>query len=334
MRACAPGGSFVASVACTPIYDAQYNDSKSELEQFRTQFQPGTAQVQFITSSDHKVFWVNVDAQTSNRRMHSFDPAGGKQIDYLFDVQSQQISTDFRFSDDLIANCAFGEVQVWDATTAGSAMPLVEIGSNASETCAAHGGDMYFFVGQQLSHWTASMGSAATLTTDLSSAFDDSAAVDGLGVTPAGDKLVVSENGNLWVMTTGGGSPTFLHNPKVTNGNVAFDDSVVVYPTGGSAVSYQPLTGGSASDLVAAIKDGGYDLNTDHSDVQDIDGGLDEYAILGGHLIYRSQHGIFAYRFDGRKVWTSWLDCRALAVDDCGHLTHRKRYCSRLRKLL
>ena len=47
-------------VGCTPIYDAQLDDRATQLEALRTEFLPGSAQVQFIMGSETKLYWVDL----------------------------------------------------------------------------------------------------------------------------------------------------------------------------------------------------------------------------------------------------------------------------------
>src|SRR5438067_7179672 len=88
--------------ACKSVYDAQYDDRATELEAFRSEFKPGAANVQFITSSTNRFYWIAIDPQTSKQLLHSFDPTSLAEVDYSFQINASDF-TKFHFSDTLLA---------------------------------------------------------------------------------------------------------------------------------------------------------------------------------------------------------------------------------------
>jgi len=82
--------------------------------------------------------------------------------------------------------------------------------------------------------------------------------VGGMGV--AGNFLILEEGGRLWKMDltmSGPGSITWLENPPVTNGEIAFDANSVVFETQ-QGITREVLADHSTQLLSDLIADGGY----------------------------------------------------------------------------
>ena len=115
-------------VACTPVYDAQYDDRKEELEQFRTEFLPADLNIKLITGAQDKFFWIDVTKPLDKPVLHSFVPSTGERIDYgewssmQFTGQPEDIRQEFLFGSSLIVECRFSPIRVYDARTPDTGM--------------------------------------------------------------------------------------------------------------------------------------------------------------------------------------------------------------------
>ena len=294
--------------ACSWVYDAQYDTRASQLEQSRQLFLPGSKLVQFMTASDHKLFWVDVQMPQNTQILHSFDPGTGKTIDYTFPQGGTISATQFHFSDQLVVSCS----QPMTAFDASRPNAMVDMAQTGAGECAIAGASVYFITEDSntqhtvLDRWTPGQG-APVQVDDLSPIVGGSGSIQGMGAS--GNLLVVvTDLGAMWTIDLGTFKQTWLMNPPVENGSVAFDDNGAAYVGGSSSIStsagatftrYADL---SSVPIEKGIDDGGYDLNFQHADIQQLDTDNNEFTLTQHHLVYRGKSGIFAYGFDTTKV--------------------------------
>jgi hypothetical protein len=291
---------IVACAGCKWVYDAQYDDRAAALEKFRSQFLPGTAQVQYLTGTDKKFFWVDLVKPLDETMLHSFDPATGATIDYELTRGQSNIDQNYRMSDSLLVRCNFSSAVAFDVAQSNT---MVDMTDQGSDVCTVDGHDVYFDVNRKIMKWTPG-GGAPVQVVDLDAQRVGTDTVGGMGVT--GTTLVLEEGGRLWTMNLTNGTATWLMNPPVTNGEIAFDATGVVFETN-TGVMREDFTSLAATSMSDLIADGGYEINFEHADAQEI-ADFSEYALIGSYIVYRGKHGIFAYGLTSTKVIDLLLD--------------------------
>ncbi len=292
---------LVALVGCTPLYDAQLDDRATALEASRTEFLPGSDKVQFVTASESKLYWVNLEGALEVPTLHSFSPSTGARVDFAIANTDTRWAMDYKMSDDLVVRCSFGTTIAYDAR-----VPNLQLGmtANGNDLCTVDGPNVYFSVGREIRKWTPSSGQPAKMVLSIDTALGPTAgSVDGLAVI--GDQGVLDESSRLWLMNLVAGTAAYLNNDGTT-GKVNLDTRGVMFDSQ-KGVEYIQFADKSMLPMTAAIADGGYSLNFKHGDVQTLaDGG--GYTLFAGHAIYRGEGGIFAYGFDTTKVIDLLLD--------------------------
>ena len=305
---------------CSWVYDAQYDTRADQLEKSRTMFLDGTKQVQFMTSSDNTLYWVDIQQPQGVQALHSYTPASGKKVDYSFPQASSISQAQLHVSDKWIVMCA-GTMTAFDATQPNA---MIDMSTSGGTVCAV-GANGVYFIGEDentldatLDRWIPGQGAPVQLA-DLSTILpsEGSENVPGLGIS--GNTLVLQTNlGALWTIDLGTLKQTWLMNPDATgNGSVTFDDTGVAYvaaASGSNSTGGPTFTtyAGPASTLIeSGIDNGGYDMNFQHSDIQQLDPDNNEFTLTQHHLVYRAKSGIFAYGFDTTKVVDLLLDRKA-----------------------
>lgn len=291
---------------CTWVYDSQYDDRANELEAFRTEFLPGSDQVQFISGAEGKLFWVSLEKPLDDRVMHSYDPSTDTRIDYTNMQLHDSLQSDSNFdqhyfmSNTLFVKCSFGTSTAYDATVPDRLIAQTSMGD---DSCAVDGGTVYFVVAGEIRSWVPGNGEPVTRMVLAEQGVGDGS-IGGFAVL--GDDLLLSEGPRLWLIDLQAGTATWLENEDSPQGTVVFDARGVVYDSS-PGLQYVLFADHSVVNLEAAIDDGGYQLNLKHEEVHKPQDGA-EYVLHGAHLVYRSTRGIFAYGLESKKVVDLLLD--------------------------
>lgn len=281
---------------CTPIYDAQYDDRREELEQHRELFLEAASDVQLIASGEQRLFWVDVVPPADQEMLHSIDPADpNSKIDYEWSLDDSSFD-DFHFGPQVIADCA----STSRLYATGGSNTLLGMTSMGFENCAVDGDAVYFLIGSDtLKRWT---GTGDPVDFVNFEAAGIAGAVSGFGVI--GNLVIAAESdGDIYRVDVNGttATATWLMQEGQVGGNLFFDEQGVLYqsinPSGIRYIRFADLAKFSFDELVA---DGGYHLNFKHGDIQTpVE---NEFVIHDRHIIYRGQRGIFAYGLDTRNV--------------------------------
>jgi hypothetical protein len=292
---------------CKFVTDAEYNDRAAELEASRTQFLPGSDQVNFLTAADQRFYWVSLEKPLDAPLLHSIDPTTNVQVDYAFTMGMTDISTEFQMSGDLVVDCSeFIQATAYDAATGAQLDMTVQEASR----CAVVGRDVYLLVSRKILKWTPGQ-TNITQVVDLDAQMVGTDQIAGL--TGLGTQLLFGEGTRLWLMDVTTGKATWLENPDLTSGDIELDAKGVVYNTA-NGPTYSAFADHSTFLLQDKVADGGYDLNHDYADIQNVADSA-EYALIQDHIVYRSTRGIFAYGLDTTKVVDLLLD-RNITSDD------------------
>lgn len=297
-------------VACTPIYDAEYDDRAAELEAFRTEFLPADANTKLIAGAQDKLFWVDVTKPLDRAVLHSFAPGTNTKLDYawsadpteLFAGQAQDLREAWLFGSSLVVRCDFGTVRAYDATTPDGGLIAEQ---NQGFQCAIDGDTIYYLVGRDMMKWAPRAG-APQLLLNLDTAGVGDGQIGAVGVI--GDLALVEEGGDLWTIDLVTKQGTWLENEDPVTGSGFFDERGVIYETQ-QDVKYTLYADHSTFSFQDAVNDGGYHLNYKHGDVDEV-ADDPEMVIDGTHVVYRSVHGIFAYGLDTKKTVDLLLDGR------------------------
>ena len=289
-----------ALVGCTPVYDAQYDDRATELEQFRSEFVPAADRVQFLTAAESRVFWVSLAKPLDEPLLHSYDPTTEARIDYEFSRGDRDIEAKYHFGAELIVKCSFGTTSAFSATASSTA--ALDTTGEGSETCAIDRGNVYFAAGSTLKRWTPGQGPPAVVF-DLTATLGGSIA--GFGIS--GPDLVLVEAGRLWRVPIATGVATWLENEHAAFGTVDFDARGAIYDSPNFGITYLRFADHTAFLFSDAVADGGYHLNFKHDDIQEPVSG-NPTLLHDDHVVYRSTHGIFAYGLETKKVVDLLLD--------------------------
>ncbi len=291
-------------VGCTPIYDAQYDDRRKELEAFRVEHLPAVNRTQLLASGGNRVFWVDNEPPADTTIMHSLIPGDpSSQVDYAFPIQESDLSI-YRLNDELIVDCDFGTSKVFAAD-----QPNLEIDTSilGFQNCAVDGGSIYAVVGATtLRKWVP----PADPVDDF---FDFAAAgiTSGVGGFAVEGNLAVAvdASGDLYAVDLAARTSKWLRNDEDVNGTVLFDDRGVLYeaPSGLRYIEFADVEEPPERAFADMVADGGYRLNFAHGDIQEPDT-TTEIAIHGRHIIYRGKRGIFAYGLDTQNVIDLLLD--------------------------
>ena len=323
MRTILAGAAVLAG--CSWVYDAQYDTRAGQLEQSRQLFLPGTAQVQFLMSSDKKLYWVDVMQPQAVQQLHSYDPASGTKIVYTF-PQGSISASQYHVSDAFVVQCG-SPIIAFDANQPNSMIAMSTTGG--SLLCAVTNSSVYFITEDQtsshivLDQWVVGPGSPTTVA-DLNTIVPNGSSSDIAGVGVVGNLIVLeTQLGALWTIDTAHGfQQTWLMNPAggsgEVSGTVTFDDEGVAYVAAGSITgtgsggpTFTRYADKSSVLIEKGIDDGGYDMNFEHNDIQTLDPDNNEFTLTQHHLVYRAKQGIFAYGFDTTKVVDLLLDRKA-----------------------
>jgi hypothetical protein len=316
MRAAA--ALLVALAGCSAVYNAQYDDRKAELEQSRQLFLPGSDTVSAFAGGEDRIYWLDTEQAAEAVVLRSIDMRSGLQTNYLADVSFDAFHTE-SYGDDLFALC--GGVSAFHAD-ASEASPFATLDNNGEWPCAVVGDDIYVIAVPgsdfELAKWTPPAGSAAPVF-DLTAAGIHADSVGGFGPID-GQRYFYQEGGNGWLLDTASGSGKLLNasTDTVAGGSVVYDGSGVVFMDASGAARYTPYEHPMQDTLVSdMIANGGYDLNFEHGDIQDIvTGDGANYTLYQRHLIYKAQGGIFALGLDSGIVVDLLLDGRPDDYDD------------------
>ncbi len=297
MRLVAIALALLAS--CKYVTDAEYNDRADELEQSRTLFLPGSDQVNFLAAADQRFYWISLEKPLDAPLLHSLDATTTTQVDYMFTMGDTSIAANYQFSGDMLVDCTFDQTTAYDAATGTQ----IDMTTQDEQNCAVVGRDVYILNNRKILKWTPGQ-TALTQVIDLDMQMvgtDEIGGFAGLGST-----LVLLEGPRLWQMDVTSGKATWIENPDASSGQVVFDANGVVYNTA-NGPSYTAFAGHASFLVQDRVADGGYDLNHDYSDIQNVANSA-EYALIQDHIVYRSVSGIFAYGLDTTKVVDLLLD--------------------------
>jgi hypothetical protein len=319
----------VLLAGCPAIYDAQYNDRKTALEKNRTLFLDDQTRVQFYTAGDDRLFWIDTPQTLEATELHSIDTRnGGQQLDYPWS-KSIGVNTDggpnIAFGDDLVVECE--EATAFDATSSSEQTSPFPSISTGSLPCTVAGGSAYFVFSEDGSNsfiwrWTPSQGSNLQQVEPLGTI---GTSVNAIGFTDTSDsEFLYWEGNNLWLLPADGSSPPDaplnMQNQPAASGTVAFDNQGVVFVTSLGETSDEPFylsyaQPGVVTAVSDMIKNGGYSLNFEHGDVQDL-ASQGTYTIYQRNLVYEASGGIFALNLDTGEVTDILLDGLPNSDDD------------------
>jgi hypothetical protein len=218
-------------VACTPVYDAQYDDRKSELEESRTEFLPADLNIKLITGAQDKLFWIDVTKPLDKPVLHSFVPATGERMDYgewssmQFTGQPEDIRQEFLFGSSLIVECRFSPIRVYDARTPDTGMINEQ---SSGFKCALDGDDVYYIIDRDIFKWQPRTATPPAVIVNLDTAGVGEGSIGTLGVI--GNIAVVNEGGDLWTIDLTTKQATYLMNKTIT-GSGFFDEVGILYDT-------------------------------------------------------------------------------------------------------
>lgn len=305
-------------VACTPIYDAQFNDRADELEQFRTDFRPEEDNTTLLEAGGERVFWVATKRPEDQTFLHSLNPdQPGSELVYAWSMNDSDYE-DFQFGDQLIARCSFSSTRAFRVNDPAQAEPG-EAPGNAKDgsPCAVEGNSVWMIASNDapepknaLYKWLPGTDIAETdpgLFTLESAGI--AAQISAFGVI--GNLMVAAEvDGDLYTVDIAAKRATYLGNEDhKVNGKVFFDERGALYETstGPRYVEFNGTDTPVDRSFDEMVADGGYHLNYKHGDIQQ-PAGNGEYFMHGRHIVYRGQRGIFAYGLDTHNVVDLLLD--------------------------
>ncbi len=317
MRRAAVAISVAALGACSAVYDAQYNDRRTELEKSRVLFLDGSTNVQFFTAAQDRLFWVDTPRAIEANEMHSIDARGsGGQIDYPWSGNSvssafgaNQLATD----DTLAVVCNVG--QAFDAGAndiLNSPYPMLDVGSfGTTSTACTVAGNQAFYVDNSnppasIVLWEPDMGSNAVPFLALADNLDVNP--NGFGFA-GGSNILYQDGEDIWLLPTDDAMPMEPLNggqAPVEAGAITWDEEGDTFASINSDVVFirfsdNTIDGAPATAVSDLIAQGGYSLNFEHSDVQNILSGAN-YTVYDHHLIYEANGGIFALGLDTGNV--------------------------------
>lgn len=314
VRIAIPG--LLGLVACTPIYDAQFNDRAGELEEFRTDFRTEEDDTSLIASGGNRIFWVATKRPEDQTFLHSMVPGdAGSELVYQWSMNDNDFE-DFHFGEEFIARCSFSTARALRVNDPAQAEPGFDPKKNAG-TCAVEGNTVWLVANDgapddsknALYKW---LPPTAILDTDRGlfsmEAAGIVAQISTFGVS--GNVMVAAEvDGDLYTVDIAAKRATFLNNENKVNGVLVSDERGALYETsaGPRYVEFDGTANPPDRSFDDMVADGGYHLSFKHGDVQQ-PAGNGEYVIHGRHIIYRGQRGIFAYGLDTHNVVDLLLD--------------------------
>lgn len=295
---------------CTAVYDSQYDDRATELEEARREVFPAESDVQLIASRGDRFFWVDRIKPRDENVLHMVTPPDFENVvDYEWSRGENNV-LEFEFGTEMVAHCSFTTI-AFDPE-----QPNTELGraTNGTDNCSADGRSIYFLFGRRIDIWNASP--TNMMPTELVN-FDmipdgPSSTVDGFAVE--GDRMVFTESGgDIYTLDIGTCATSicdvdWLENEaQVLPTNIFFDDKRVMFDTVNSdGPHFIEFATKKETSFTKAVADGGYHLNFKHGDIQEPTS--TEFVISGDFAIYRGLHGIFAYDFVNGKVSDILLD--------------------------
>lgn len=300
------------SAGCVPVYNAQYDDRADELEAFRTEFLGEDFKPKLLASGQQRLYWADQRRPADKLLLRSIIPGDpSSEIEYEWSAnKSQGDLEEYRFGEDLIAECSFGTSFAYEPAVA-AASGQIAMTSDGGDTCAVDGRSVYFLIGGgKLRKWDP----PAPIPDPQNTSFIDLHAagivdnVAGFGVI-GNTALVVDQTGDLYLVDLVAKQARALHNELPMVGAVFFDERGALYETQ-SGPRYVEFTDDEIPpdrSFDAMVRDGGYHLNFKHGDIQQ-PAGNGEYVIHDRHVIYRGQRGIFAYGLDTHHVIDLLLD--------------------------
>jgi hypothetical protein len=291
-------------VGCVPIYDAQYDDRRRELEAFRTEFLPAENRPSLISSAGSRLFWADSPPPNDLLVLHSFIPGEpGSTIDYTFQLSTSDLSI-YRLNDQIIIDCDFGTSKVFASDEANTEISSSSVGF---QDCAVDGGTIYALVGQDtLRRWDP----PAAPVEDFFSfpAAGLGSAINGFAVE--GNRAIALDvTGDLYTIDLAARTSKWLRNDEDANGKVFFDDRGVLYESSSGLryIEFADVEEPPERAFADMVADGGYHMNLKHGDIQEPLSNS-EFTLHGRHVIYRGLRGIFAYGLDTGNVIDLLLD--------------------------
>lgn len=302
---------------CTWVAEAQYDDRADELEEARTEFLPGSDEVQFMIADGGKFYWYYLDGPLDTRTMKSYEPATNSTVEIMLGPADQRpqvmtVEEDFRFSNDLIVECDGSSPSAWDARSGALVQTLTgPAATGATGTCAVDGRTVYFIANidskMQVFRWTPGPSGMNAPIMDLMAAGVGDGGVNGFSVT--GNTMFYVEAARAWRIDLSTLTAKFLNNEDVPAASDIISDERSAMFDGPDGVQYIPLDDPNPAprSFDAMIANGGYRLNSSKGDIHKIaDDGA--YTFYKRYVIYRGQSGIFAYGLDTGKVTDILLD--------------------------
>lgn len=305
-------------VGCTPIYDGQYDDRANELEEFRSEFRPETDQTKLIASGQNRLFWVDKRKPADKLVWRSIIPGDPtSEVEYAWSIdRTESDLEEFRFGEDLIAECSFGTslaYEVDDPTVAGK----FAMTSDGGDGCAVDGRTVYFLIGGvAIRKWDPPNPIPDPQNTSFLKFPDAGIAGQVAAFGVIGNlALAVEQDGDLYKIDLVTKQARWLRNDEPMVGSVFFDEKGALYETqnGPRYIEFTDAEDPPDTSFDELVADGGYHLNFKHGDIQTpVSNG--EFVIHDRHIIYRGQRGIFAYGLDTHNVIDLLLD-RGESID-------------------
>lgn len=314
-------------VACTPIYDAQYNDRANELEELRKDFRPESDDTALLASGGNRVFWVATKRPEDQTFMHSMIP-GDQASELVYSDWSKDLNDfeGFKFGDTFIADCSFSSTRAFGVNLPGQTSTDTFRPGISTSDCAVDGNTIWVIAfdvasdssalfawnpgttppGTEIPHNTSGQATVAPAISFEPAGIAGQVA----GFSVIGDKaLAVEQDGDLYAIDLTAGTATYLNNDEKVVGTVFFDTRGALYETqnGPRYIEFDGTDDPPDTSFDDMVADGGYHLNFKLGDIQQPSGN-GEYFIHGRHVVYRGQRGIFAYGLDTHNVVDLLLD--------------------------
>lgn len=309
VRIAIPG--LLGLVACTPIYEAQFNDRAAELEEFRLDFQPEDNETSLIASGGNRVFWVDKVPPANTQFLRSMipgDPASKVEYEWSEDKFETE---DYHFGEQIIGDCDFGTSLAYEVTDPSTATgKIAQTSQGSSQICAIDGRIVYFLIGSStLIKWTP----PTAVPTDTENQvipfiqLDEqptniAKAISGFGVI-GNLGLFAEQDGDLYTVNLTTKASKWLKNDEPATGSVFFDEQGVLYSTstGARYIEFTEAEDPPDTSFDELVRDGGYHLNFKLGDIQQPSGN-GEFVLHDRHVVYRGERGIFAYGLDTHNV--------------------------------
>ncbi len=317
MRIAIPG--LLGLVACTPIYEAQFNDRADELEEFRLDFQPENHETSLLASGGNRVFWVDKVPPGNTQFLRSMIPGdAASQVEYEWSMDKFE-TEDYHFGEQLIGDCDFGTSLAYEVTDGAELTGKIATTSRgSSQLCAIDGRTVYFLIGSStLVKWNPP--TAVPVDGDMqvipfidlaakNPGPDIAKAISGFGVI-GNLGLFAEQDGDLYMVDLTAKTSKWLMNDEPATGSVFFDERGLLYSTatGARYIEFTEADDPPDTSFDEMVRDGGYHLNFKLGDIQQPSGN-GEFVLHNRHVVYRGERGIFAYGLDTHNVIDLLLD--------------------------